>query len=163
MTKNNVETIIQDNKVTYKRYFDVPVHLAFEAWSSQEHLEQWWGPDGFTVTTKSMNFSNGGIWEFIMHGPDGRDYQNRIQFTEIKKPHSISYKHLGHGEGVQDVVFESRILFEKSGEGTNLTMVQIFPSKEELERIGKQFGAIEGGKQHLGNLGKFLEKLKSRG
>jgi len=41
MTKNNVETIIEGNKVTYKRHFDAPVRLAFEAWSSQEHLEQW--------------------------------------------------------------------------------------------------------------------------
>jgi uncharacterized protein YndB with AHSA1/START domain len=160
MTKNSVETIIQGNTVIYKRYFDVPVQLAFETWSSQEHLEQWWGPDGFTVTTKSMNFSNGGIWDFVMHGPDGKDYQNRIQFTEIKKPHFIYYKHLGHGEGVQDVVFESRIIFEEAGEGTNLAMEQIFPSKEELERIGHKYGAIEGGKQHLGNLGKYLEKLR---
>ena len=106
MKENRVETVVEGNKVTYKRYFDVPVDLAFEAWSSQEHLEQWWGPDGFTVTTKSLNFSNGGIWDFIMHGPDGRDYVNKIQFIEIKKPHSIYYKHLGHGEDVSDVQFQ---------------------------------------------------------
>src|ERR1700722_17257350 len=129
MTKNNVETIIQGNKITYKRYYDVPIHLAFEAWSSQEHLEHWWGPDGFTVTTKSMNFSNGGIWDFVMHGPDGHDYKNKIQFTEINKPYSIYYKHLGHGEGVGDVDFQSRIIFEEAGEGTNLTMEQIFASE----------------------------------
>jgi len=157
MTKNNVETIIQENKVTYKRYYDVPIELVFEAWSSHEHLSQWWGPDGFTITTKSLNFSNGGVWDFIMHGPEGRDYQNKIQFTEIKKPHFIHYQHLGHGEDVSDVQFQSRITFEEAGEGTNLTMVQIFPSKEELERLAKEFGAIEGGKQHLGNLGKYLE------
>ena len=160
MPRNNVETIIQDNKVTYKRYFDVPINLAFEAWSSQEHLEQWWGPDGFTVTTKSMDFSKGGLWDFVMHGPDGRDYKNKIQFTEIKKPHSIYYKHFGHGEGIQDVAFESRILFEEAGKGTNLTMEQIFPSKEELERLANKYGAIEGGKQHLGNLGKYLDELR---
>ena len=122
MTKNNVETIIEGNKVTYRRHFDVPVRLAFEAWSSQEHLEQWWGPDGFTVTTKSMDFSKGGLWDFVMHGPDGRDYKNKIQFMEIKKPHSIFYKHVGHGEGVKEVGFQSRIIFEEAGEGTNLTI-----------------------------------------
>jgi uncharacterized protein YndB with AHSA1/START domain len=161
MTKNNVETIIEGNKVTYRRHFDVPVRLAFEAWSSQEHLEQWWGPDGFTVTTKSMNFSNGGVWDFVMHGPDGSDYKNKIQFTEIKKPHSIFYKHLGSGEDVGDVTFLSRIIFEEADGGTNLTMEQIFPSKEELERLAKTYGVIEGGKQHLGNLGKYLEKLSA--
>jgi uncharacterized protein YndB with AHSA1/START domain len=161
MSKNSVETIVQGNKVTYKRYFDAPINLVFEAWSKMEHLEEWWGPDGFTVTTKSIDFSKGGFWEFVMHGPDGTDYKNKIQFTEIKKPHIISYKHVGHGEGVGDVDFQSRIIFEEDGEGTNLTMEQIFSSKEELERIAKKYGAIEGGKQHLGNLGKYLEKLKS--
>ena len=160
MIKNSDETIIQDNKVIYNRYFDVPIDLVFEAWSSHEHLSQWWGPDGFTLTTKSMDFSNGGIWDFIMHGPDGHDYKNKIQFIDIKRPHHIYYKHIGDGEGTEDVDFQSKIIFKEAGEGTNLTMEQIFPSKEELERVNKKYGAIEGGKQHLGNLGKYLETLK---
>ncbi|RHX89058.1 SRPBCC family protein [Leptospira stimsonii] len=159
MEKNKVETIIEGNKVIYKRYFDVSVDLLFEAWSSQEHLSEWWGPDGFTLTTKSLDFSNGGIWDFVMHGPDGHDYKNKIQFTEIKKPHSIIYKHLGDGEGTKDVDFESKIVFEEAGEGSNLTMEQIFPSKEELERVNRKYGAIEGGKQHMENLAKYLKKL----
>lgn len=98
MIKNNLETVVEENKVTYKKYFDVPVDLLFEVWSSPEHLTEWWGPDGFTLTIKSLDFSNGGIWEFIMHGPDGHDYKNKIQFIEIKKPNLISYKHIGDGE-----------------------------------------------------------------
>ncbi|WP_411823643.1 SRPBCC family protein [Leptospira sp. 'Mane'] len=160
MIKNNNEPIIQDNRVVYNRYFDVPIDLAFEVWSSHEHLSEWWGPDGFTLTTKSMDFSNGGIWDFIMHGPDGHDYKNKIQFTDIKKPHYIYYKHLGDGEGAKDVDFLSKIIFEEAGEGTNLIMEQIFPSKEELERVNEKYGAIEGGKQHIANLGKYLKTLK---
>ncbi|WP_413613382.1 SRPBCC family protein [Bdellovibrio sp. HCB-110] len=162
MKRNNVETIIEGNKVIYKRYFDVPVALAFEAWSSHEHLSQWWGPDGFTITTKSLDFSKNGIWEFIMHGPDGHDYKNKIQFTDIKKPDYIHYKHLGDGEDDTDVHFHSKISFEEAGEGTNLTMEQIFPTKEELERVNKKYGAIEGGKQHVGNLAKYLDTLKGK-
>lgn len=160
MIKDNAETIIQDNKVIYKRYIDVPVDLVFEAWSMPEHLAEWWGPDGFTLTTKSMDFSNGGIWDFIMHGPDGHDYKNKIRFTEIKKPEYIHYKHLGDGEGAKDVDFDSKIRFEQAGEGTNLIMEQIFPSKEELERVNQKYGAIEGGKQHVANLAKYLEKIQ---
>ena len=161
MIKNSTEAIIQDNKVIYKRYFDAPLDLVFEAWSKHEHLAHWWGPDGFTLTTKSMNFTNHGIWDFVMHGPDGHDYKNKIQFTDIKKPEHIFYRHLGDGEGETDVNFESRIFFEKAGDGTNLTMEQIFPTKEELERVNKKYGAIEGGRQHLGNLNKYLLKKRS--
>ncbi|TGL77176.1 SRPBCC domain-containing protein [Leptospira yasudae] len=160
MIKNEVETIIEGNKVIYKRYFDISAELLFEIWSLEEHLTQWWGPDGFTLTSKSMNFSNGGIWEFIMHGPDGHDYKNKIQFIDIKKPFHIYYKHLGDGEGAKDVDFQAKVIFEKAGEDTNLTMEQIFPSKEELERVNQKYGAIEGGKQHVANLSKYANSLK---
>lgn len=159
MIKNNTETRIKDNQVTYKRYFDVDVDLLFEVWSKPEHLSEWWGPDGFTLTIKSLDFSNGGIWEFVMHGPDGHDYKNKIQFIEISKPHFILYQHLGDGEGDEDVNFQSRIVFEKAGEGTNLIMQQIFSDKQELERVNEKYGAIEGGKQHIGNLAKYLERI----
>lgn len=159
MIKNNTETRIKDNQVTYKRYFDVDVDLLFEVWSKPEHLSEWWGPDGFTLTIKSLDFSNGGIWEFVMHGPDGHDYKNKIQFIEISKPHFILYQHLGDGEGDEDVNFQSRIVFEKAGKGTNLIMEQIFSDKQELERVNEKYGAIEGGKQHIENLAKYLERI----
>lgn len=160
MKKNNIETVVTGNKVVYKRYIDVPVQLAFEAWSSHEHLSQWFGPDGFTITTKSLSFTKGGFWEFVMHGPDGHDYKNKVQFTEIQKPHFIHYKHLGDGDGATDVDFLAKIVFEEVGDGTNLTMEQIFPSREELERVNKKYGAIEGGKQHIGKFAKYLETLR---
>lgn len=162
MGKNNVETKIEGATVIYKRYFDAPIDLVFEAWSTHEHLSQWWGPNGFTLTTKNMDFSNGGFWNFIMHGPDGMDYKNKIQFTEINKPYLIAYKHLGDGDAkdTEDVHFKARISFEKTNEGTTLTMEQEFPSKEELERINKEYGAIEGGKEHVGNLAAYLDKIK---
>lgn len=38
-------------------------------------------------------------------------------------------------------------------------MGQIFPSKEELERVDKKYGAIEGAKPHMNNLSKYMEKF----
>ena len=58
---------------------------------------------------------------------------------------------------VETIVRENKV---GDGEGTNLTMEQLFPSKEELERIINKYGAIEGAKQHIGNLGKYLDALK---
>ncbi|EMG19377.1 putative toxin-antitoxin system, toxin component [Leptospira interrogans serovar Copenhageni str. LT2050] len=50
-------------------------------------------------------------------------------------------------------------MFEQVGEGTNLTVEQVFSSKEELERINKKYGAIEGAKQHIAKFSKYLETL----
>lgn len=162
MMKHNVEAKIEGNKVIYTKHFEAPVELVFETWTTHEHLSRWWGPDGFTITTKAMDFSENGIWDFVMHGPDGKDFKNRIQYMEIQKPNRIRLRHIGDGDTNQteDVHMEAVITFQKTQNGeTDLTMEQIFPSKEELERVEKEYGAIEGGRQHIGNLGKYIESL----
>ena len=76
----------------------------FSAFTDPKHLAQWWGPDGFTTTTHSFDFRPGGIWRFVMHGPDGRDYQNRIIYDEIVPPERLVYHHSG-GDDVEPVQF----------------------------------------------------------
>src|SRR5262245_9107115 len=78
-----------------QREFDAPRALVFEVWTDPKHLAQWWGPQGFTTTTSAFDMRVGGVWRFVMHGPDGRDYQNRITFDEIVKPERIRYHHGG--------------------------------------------------------------------
>lgn len=158
MEKDRVESSIEGRHVIYKKFLDAPIEMVFEAWSSPEELAQWWGPDGFTITTHTMDFSEGGIWEFIMHGPDGADFKNRIRYLEIRKPHTIRYNHTGDSEETNDVDFVTSLNFEQSGAGTLLTMVQEFSSAEELERLNTKYGAVEGGKQHLANLANYLKK-----
>jgi hypothetical protein len=41
---------------------------------------------------------------------------------------------------------------------TKVTIRHVFPSAEERDRMVKEFGAIEGGKQTLERLGEFLSK-----
>ena len=56
-------------------------------------------------------FVPGGVWRFVMHGPDGRDYENRITFDEIVKPERIRYHH-GGGDDVEPVQFRTTVTFE---------------------------------------------------
>jgi len=84
------------------RVFNAPRELVFDAWTDQKHLAQWWGPDGFSTTTRSIDIRAGGVWRFVMHGPDGRDYENRITYVEVMKPKRLVYRH-GGGEDVEPV------------------------------------------------------------
>jgi uncharacterized protein YndB with AHSA1/START domain len=96
------------------RDFDAPRALVFSAWTDPKHLAQWWGPFGFTTTTFSFDFRPGGVWRFVMHGPDGCDYQNRITFEEIVPPQRIVYRH-GGGDDVEPVQFRQTVIFEELG------------------------------------------------
>ena len=51
------------------------------------------GPNGFTTTIHEMDVQVGGVWRFIMHGPDGTDYPNKIVYREIVKPERLVYDH----------------------------------------------------------------------
>ncbi|HRH93560.1 MAG TPA: SRPBCC family protein [Candidatus Peribacteria bacterium] len=145
-----------DREIIITRLVNAPRTLVWKAWTQPEHLEKWWGPNGFSVTTRSIQMREGGLWDFVMHGPDGRDYENRIIFTEITEPERIAHDH-GDGEG--KIHFQATITFEAQGEKTLITMRSVFPTAEELAYVVKEHGAVEGGKQTLGRMAAYAEAM----
>src|ERR671931_1679264 len=109
-----------DREIVISRVISAPREVVFEAFTEVRHLSRWWGPDGFTTTTRAFEFRVGGVWDFVMHGPDGTDYQEWISWTEIAPPERIA---LLHGESRDDPhAFESVLIFEPAGEQTRIVM-----------------------------------------
>jgi hypothetical protein len=73
-------------EIVITRVISAPREVVFEAFTEVRHLSRWWGPEGFTTTTRAFEFRVGGQWDFVMHGPDGTDYQEWISWTEIAPP-----------------------------------------------------------------------------
>jgi uncharacterized protein YndB with AHSA1/START domain len=143
------------------REFDAPRELVFEVWTDPKHLAQWWGPNGFSTTTSAFDVRPGGVWRFVMHGPDGRDYQNRITYDEVVKPERLVYRH-GGGDDVEPVQFRTTVTFEDlGGKRTRLTMRATFPTAAERERVIKEYGADKGLVQTLARLAEHLAKLQA--
>ncbi len=141
------------------RVLDAPRELVFEVWSDPKHLAQWWGPDGFSTTTSAFDMRPGGVWRFVMHGPDGRDYDNRITFDVIEKPDRIVY-HQGGGDDVEPVQFRTTVTFEDVGDNkTRLTLHAVFPSAEERARVIREYGADTGAQQTVSRLADYVAKL----
>src|SRR5215831_1671317 len=109
-----------NREIVISRVIGAPRELVFEAFTEVRHLSRWWGPEGFTTTTRSFEFRVGAEWDFVMHGPDGTDYQEWISWREIDPPERIE---LVHGEFRDDPnAFESAITFEPSGDQTRIVM-----------------------------------------
>ena len=137
------------------REFDAPRAMVFEAFTDPKHLAQWWGPNGFSTTTSSFDMRPGGVWRFVMHGPDGRDYQNRITFEVVQPPERLVYRH-GGGEDVEPVQFRQTIVFEDLGGRTRITWRGEFPSAAERNRVIKEYGADKGLAETLARLGDYV-------
>lgn len=157
---NEAGNEVTDREIIMSRLLNAPRELVWKVWTQPEHLINWWGPNGFTTTSKNMSLTAGGEWRFVMHGPDGRDYQNRIVFTEVKKPELLRYKHAGDEE-TEPISFEVKISFAAEGRKTRLKMVMTFANAAELSRVEKEYGAIEGGIQHVASLEEYLYKIKT--
>jgi uncharacterized protein YndB with AHSA1/START domain len=150
-----------DRGIVVARVIDAPRELVFEAFTEARHLSRWWGPDGFTTTTRSFEFRAGGAWDFVMHGPDGTDYQEWITWTEIAPPERIA---LIHGESRGDPnAFESVLTFEPEGEATRIEMRTVFPTRELRDEAIEKYHAVEGGQQTLGSLAAYVTEIARTG
>ncbi len=156
---SNTITTAVGKTLTVKRTLNAPRELVWETWTKPEHIVQWWGPVGFTTTSQQMDVKTGGTWRFIMHGPDGRDYLNKIIFIEVVKPERLTYKHAGDDE-TEPVSFHVTVTFEAAGNKTNLTMHSIFESAEELDRLNREYGAIQGATDTMNRLGEYIINMK---
>ncbi len=144
-----------DREIVTTRDFDAPRELVFAAWTEVKHVSNWWGPNGFTTTTHRMDVRPGGEWRFVMHGPDGRDYQNKITYIEVERPERLVYTHGGEVE-LEPVDFHTTVTFAEVNGKTRVTMRAVFPSAEERDRVAREYGAIEGGQQTLARLAEHL-------
>ncbi|HEX6231710.1 MAG TPA: SRPBCC family protein [Jiangellaceae bacterium] len=152
--------VTADREIVISRTIAAPRELVFEAFTDVRHLSQWWGPTGFTTTTRAFEFREGGSWDFVMHGADGTDYPNWITWREIDRPVRIT---LLHGDSADDPnAFESVLTFEARGETTHLAMRTVFPTAELRDQAVKEYHAIEGGEQTLGRLADYVEAQERR-
>ncbi|MFD5594075.1 SRPBCC family protein [Streptomyces griseorubiginosus] len=159
-TSSDGESATADREILISREIDAPRELVFEAFTQVRHLSRWWGPEGFTTTTRSFEFRVGGAWDFVMHGPDGTDYQEWITWREIVPPRRIA---LLHGESPTDPdAFESFLTFEPTGERTRIAMRTVFPTRELRDQAVEKYHAVEGGEQTLSNLAVYVADLLHR-
>jgi len=156
---NSIDLARDPRSIIGSRVLDAPRALVFAVFTDPKHLAKWWGPNGFTTTTHAHEFRAGGVWRFVMHGPDGRDYQNRITYQEIVPPERIVYRHDGAVD-VEPVEFTQTLTFEDIGNGqTRLTWHGRFPSAEERARVIKEYGADKGLAQTMARLAQYVATL----
>ena len=144
----------KERELTLEREIPFARELVWKAMTDPEHVNRWWGPDGFRNEGVVMDFRVGGTWTFEMVGPDGTRYPNHSVFKEITPPSKLVFDH-GDGERMW---FETTVTLQEIDSGTLITLRQLFPSRESRDEVVIKYGAIEGGKQHLAKLEAYVRE-----
>lgn len=142
----------ENRQMRIERFLNAPVELVWKVWTDPDHIKNWWGPAGFTNTIDKMEVKEGGVWEFVMHAPDGTNFKNKHLFSKIEKHKRIVMEH------VTGPKFSLEVNFTKQGNGTLMVWTNTFESAEQLQEVIKVFKADVGLKQNIEKLEEYLKK-----
>ena len=148
----------EDRQIVTTRVIGAPRHLVYRAWTEARHLARWFGPRGFTTTTRAFEFRPGGVWDFDMHGPDGTVYPNWVEWQEMVAPERIVYRQGAH-EGDPDT-FQTTVTFAEHAGGTEITLRTLLNTKAQRDFLAENYHAVEGGRETLERLDGYAEELR---
>jgi uncharacterized protein YndB with AHSA1/START domain len=154
MTNEKTETAGRELVLT--RLIEAPVELVWEVFTEPEHIEQWFGPDGYTTKVAKMDVRTGGEWDLTISSPsDPSDYHHECIYLEVVKHKKIVF------ELRTDFKHVATILFESSGNKTFLTWQMLFESREYFEEVVKKFGIDSSHQQTADKLVAYLSQKTS--
>lgn len=157
-------TIVQTDRdaatMFIMRVFNADVSAVWEHFSRKELLDRWWAPTPWRCETGSLDFKEGGVWQYAMVGPAGERHYAGVRYNEIMFHRSIAWSdYFSDSAGNMDSnkpVVDWLIGFTGVQEGTKLTVNLHFRSAEDMEEI-IQTGFEEGFKAGLDNLERSLQ------
>ena len=136
-------------ELVLRRLFNAPRKLVFEVWTDPKHLAQWWGPRGFATEIREMDVKPGGVWSYVMRGPDGNEYPFDGVYVEVVEPERLVFDGSIHGSPEQRVWTE--VTFAERGAKTEVNVRQLYTFESAATR-----GAPIGWNQQFDRLEEFL-------
>ena|SRR5688572_17594312 len=140
------------------REYAAPARLLFAAYSTRDHLLQWFGPKGWPLTHCELDFRVGGRFNFQMTGPDGeKGPPFGGEYLEIVPDKKIVYDNGFLDPGAERMVVT--VTFDEKGGKTLLTMSTLFSSRAAYDEHVK-LGFVEGCNSGFDNLVELVARLQ---
>jgi|GEM_PF-3551913 len=94
--KNDGALFSSTNTVEVRHKFDASADLLFEAWTTPGKIEEWWGPEGYTVRVASLELRIGSGFVFEMTSPNGSSCVMTGTWISIERPRRLAFELLTH-------------------------------------------------------------------
>lgn len=145
-----MDSAAEDRTLRTARTLPYSPQQIYGAFASPDLLASWWGPEGFSNTFEIIEFTAGGRWKFVMHGPDGKDYANESIFAALEPDASIVIRH------VCPPHFTLTVELTPADGGTHLSWVQVFDDARTAQAVKQRAGPAN--EQNLDRLTQVLGK-----
>ena len=161
MTQPN-ETSIKPAPLTISRRISAPRAIVFKAWSSAEHLKNWFSPEGFTVPEAVIDFRAGGVCDICMRSPDGQDFWSRGKYVEVSPLDRLVFITSAVVNDERKFTAHTTVTFAADCMGTLLTVRQEYEIYDEAFLAATE-GAPEGWRTTLDKLEREVARIQVEG
>ncbi|MDQ0061746.1 SRPBCC domain-containing protein [Paenibacillus harenae] len=161
---------VEGQEFVMERVFNAPKELVFKAFSEAEHLKQWWGPRGWTLTACTIDFRPGGVWHYCMKCIDenqgdffGFESWGKGVYGEIVEQEKIVYTdYFSDAEGNESEDMPPSLItlvFEEQDGKTKVLSRSRFHSAEALQ-ASVEMGMEQGIRETWDRLVEHLEAVQ---
>ncbi|MDB5051915.1 MAG: polyketide cyclase [Fibrobacteres bacterium] len=134
-----------------ERIVDVPKELVWAAWTTPEHLMQWFTPVPWKTVECEIDLRPGGMFRTVMQSPEGEKFPNLGCYLEITKNERLIWTdtlEAGFRPSRKPAVpglsgFTAVIAMESHGKGTKYTATAIHRNAED-RKLHEEMGFHEG-------------------
>jgi uncharacterized protein YndB with AHSA1/START domain len=155
------KTIIRPEPLMIERRFDAPRAIVFQAWTTAEHMKNWFSPEHFTTPEAVIECRPGGRFDLCMQAPDGQKFWNHGRFIDVVENESLSFEAGGHVDDSGNAPFAVRtyVTFTDDGDGSLMSVRQEYEIYDEAAKamVG---GASEGWRTTLDKLEREVSRIK---
>lgn len=116
-----------------KRVLPAPRPAVFAAFSDQDELAKWWGPEGFTIPSLRFQARVGESYRIEMEPPEGEPFYLAGEFREVDPPARLTFTFVWEDPDPDDVPTLAGLSFRDRGEATEVALTQ-GPFKTEARR-----------------------------
>jgi uncharacterized protein YndB with AHSA1/START domain len=142
------------------RTFKARRETVFEAWSSADHVKNWFSPATYAVSEATVEMRVGGPFEFCMLAPSGEKHWICGVFVDVA-PHSrlVIDMHVTCSEGRPLFGAYTEVNFADVLGGTRMDVVQSYTVVDAAIAISMIGGAAEGWQTTLDKLGREIFRM----
>lgn len=138
MSETTSTTSPNTRTVVFSRQLDAPRETVWQAWTTPENVERWWGPPGCETFGCEIDLRVSGVFSLMMRTPDGSVFACRGVIREVDAPRRLAIAgddDIEHpcGAGLPPGALVILSLEDIDGERTALRLETRFETDEERE------------------------------
>ena len=165
-TTTNVDrSSARKSRITIERTYQARIEDVWALWTTKDGIESWWGPDGFTVTVRSIDLRPGGEMKYAMTATGKGQVEfmkkagmpltneHQIVYTEVVPTSRLGFRHLvDFVPGIEPYDVAILVELHETIGGVRIVLT--------IDRMHDEIWtqrAVAGWESELGKLGKVLE------